>query len=600
MMSRFKRELSKHRLALAVKVVCLLGLMAGCATTPPVARPTGETAVEEATTASDLMRRARGAPEERAARLYLNAAVEYLAAEDPAGARTAFELVEPAWLDERRLADYRMVSARLALADGDPELAADALSRLPRNALDSPEAVRLKSEVCAAAGDYDCALTELIRIAGDDPTENELIWQWLNASATLSVGAGAARPAPRVLSAWQDLHHALVTAYSLEDAKKRAAAWLASHPEHPGTVLPPDAVAAIAGYRPARLHVGLVVPLSGPLARAGEAVRDGFITGALFAGAGARVDLTIYDAAAEPIPVIYERVLSDRVDLLIGPLQKDTVLALNELNPEIPTLVLNYLDQGVRPAPGLQQVGLAIEDEALTIANRLEADGVRQALLFHNYEDWSLRERKTLLEKAEAGGTLTLTVQPFTDVRTVTEAVGSAMHVAESQERRDQLASALGVELEFLPRAREDVDAVVALIGNSEANALVPALNFHFAQNLPIYAGSQVTRSSRQGLNELRGFHVSELPFFLAGDTLHDAMAVPLALDRNPFASLVALGSDAFRLAERIQFGGAVTDLPLLGSSGLLRRLPDGRISRELAWGMISARGVVAEPGARL
>lgn len=174
------------------------------------------------------------------------------------------------------------------------------------------------------------------------------------------------------------------------------------------------------------------------------------------------------------------------------------------------------------------------------------------------------------------------------------------MHVAESQERRDQLASALGVELEFLPRAREDVDAVVALIGNSEANALVPALNFHFAQNLPIYAGSQVTRSSRQGLNELRGFHVSELPFFLAGDTLHDAMAVPLALDRNPFASLVALGSDAFRLAERIQFGGAVTDLPLLGSSGLLRRLPDGRISRELAWGMISSRGVVAEPGARL
>ncbi|MGE0625272.1 MAG: penicillin-binding protein activator [Pseudomonadales bacterium] len=599
-MSRFSRALSKHRLALAVKVACLLGLVVGCATAPPPESTVEEPAIEEARSASDLMRRARGAPEDRAARLYLNAAEEYLAVEDVAGARAAFDLVEPGLLDDARLADYRLVSARLALAEGDPALASDILSRLPRKALDSPEAARLKSEVCAATGDYPCALSELVRVAGDDPAENERIWQWLNASSTLSAGSGAARPVSRVLSAWQDLHHALVTAESLEDAKRRATAWIAGNPGHPGSVLPPDAVAAIAAYRPARFHVGLVVPLSGPLARAGEAVRDGFIATTLLAGAGGRVDLTIYDAAAEPIPVIYERVLSDRVDLLVGPLQKDTVVALNELNPEIPTLVLNYLDHGTRPAPGLQQVGLAIEDEALTIAARLRADGVHQALLFHNYEDWSLRARNTLIEKAEAGGAMQLTVQPFTDLRTVTEAVGSAMHVAESQARRDQLASTLGVPLEFTPRGREDVDAVVALIGNSEANALVPALNFHFAQNLPVYAGSQVTRGSRQGLNELRGFHVSELPFFLDGDGFHGSMATPLALDRNPFASLVALGSDAFRLTERIQLGSALGDLPLLGSSGLLRRLPDGRISRELAWGTISTRGVVAEAGARL
>jgi len=600
MMSGFDRELSKHRLALAVKVACLLGVLAGCATAPPPQKTVEEPVVEEARSAADLMRRARSAPEDRAARLYLGAAGEYLTLGDAAGARTAFDLVEPGWLDGQQLAEYRLVSARLALAEGDPALASDALSQLPRSALDSPEVIRLQSEVCAANGDYACALTELERVAGDDPAENERIWQWLNASASLSSGAGAARPLPRVLSAWQDLHHALVTAYSLEDAKKRAVAWLTSHPDHPGSVLPPDAVAAIAAYQPARLHVGLVVPLSGPLARAGEAVRDGFIAGALLAGAAGRIDLTIYDAAAEPLPVIYERVLSDRVELLIGPLQKETVVALNELNPEIPTLVLNYLDSGTPPAPGVQQVGLAIEDEARTISSRLRADGIRQALLFHNYEDWSLRARKTLVEDAEAGGQMQLTVQPFTDLRTVTEAVGSAMDVAESQARHDQLAAALGVGLEFLPRAREDVDAVVALIGNSEANALVPALNFHFAQNLPIYASSQVTRSSRQGLNELRGFHVCELPFFLSGDSLYASMAAPLGLDRNPYASLVALGSDAFRLAERIQIGGSVSDMPLLGSSGLLRRLPDGRISRELAWGTVSTRGVVAETGARL
>jgi len=584
-----------------VKAACLFGLVVGCATAPPPEQPVEQPVLEEVRSAVELMQRARTAPEDKAAVLYLDAAQQYLAAEDLAGARAALDSVEPGLLDPRRLIGYRLVTASLALAEGEPDLASDALSRLPRSALDSPEAAHLRSEVCAARQDYECALTEIVRFAGDDPGENELIWRWLNASASLSPGIGAVRPSSRILADWQELHHALVTAYSLEDAKTRATVWLAAHPDHPASVLPPAAVSTITAYRPTRLHVGLVVPLSGPLARAGEAVRDGFIAAALLAGATGRLDLTIYDAAAEPLPVIYERLLTDRVQLIVGPLQKDAVVELNSLNPELPTLALNYLDRNTAPAAGLQQVGLAIEDEARTIAHRLQKDDVERVLLFHNYEDWSLRARTTLVDRAEAGGQMQLTVQPFTDVRTVTEAVGSAMHVAESQARRDQLAAALGEALEFLPRAREDVDGVVALIGNSEANALVPALRFHFADQLPIYASSQVTRSSRQGqLNELRGFHVSELPFFLAGDPLYGSMATPLNLDRNPFASLVALGSDAFRLSERIQVGGEVADLPMLGSSGLLRREPDGRISRELAWGMISSRGVVAEPGARL
>ena len=95
------------------------------------------------------------------------------------------------------------------------------------------------------------------------------------------------------------------------------------------------------------------------------------------------------------------------------------------------------------------------------------------------------------------GVRLELTVQPFTDLRTITESVGTAMHVAGSQSRRDELARLLGEELEFLPRAREDVDAVVALIDNTEANALVPALRFHFASDLPVYASSQTTRAVR-------------------------------------------------------------------------------------------------------
>ena len=122
------------------------------------------------------------------------------------------------------------------------------------------------------------------------------------------------------------------------------------------------------------------------------------------------------------------------------------MVTLNGLNPELPVLALNYLDSDATTATGFTQFGLAIEDEARTIATRLRADGISRALLFHNYDDWSLRARRTLSE----GEDLALTVQPFTDLRTITESVGTAMHVAGSQERRDELASLLGEELEFL------------------------------------------------------------------------------------------------------------------------------------------------------
>ena len=196
----------------------------------------------------------------------------------------------------------------------------------------------------------------------------------------------------------------------------------------------------------------------------------------------------------------------------------------------------------------------------------------------------------------------------------------------------------LGYEPEFLPRARTDVDGVIALVDNVEANALVPALTFHFANHLPVYASSQVTRTARrERLSELSGFRISELPWFLADNETYARLNGALSLDDHPFASLVALGSDAFRVAERLApedpapeptlpllpgtpsesaaepaeatTASDPTPLPaevivetppvprllLVGSTGLLRLTEDGRIQRELAWGRISGTRVLAE-----
>ncbi len=606
-------------------LLLFVSLLTACAGTTPVDVAVPRAPAESSASAAALMARAARAPADRAAALYLKAAWAYLeepvaaraatdapepsAAEQPelpastaetpsperfpgsdyAAAERAFALIEPGWLDAELLPDYQLLTAALAIHRADLATARAAMAQVPFEYRRSARALRNAGALCEAEADYRCAVRNSVAAAGDDPAANEKIWSLLNRSLSLSDSKPHRQsndPALKHLPGWLSLQNAVVAPFSLAESRRAAGNWLSQHPEHPAALIPPAAISRLLADEASLTRVALLLPLSGPLARAGESIRDGFISASLSAGAADRLTVTIYDSAAEPIPVLYERILADDADLIVGPLQKPAITALNELNPDLPVLALNYLDEGTRPTAAFNQFGLAIEDEARTIARRLQADGVSRALLFHNYDDWSLRARRTLTERQD-GGDLDLTVQPFTDLRTITESVGSAMHVAGSQTRRDELARLLGEELEFLPRAREDVDAVIALIDNTEANALVPALRFHFANHLPIYASSQTTRRARAGqLEELSGFHVSELPYFLAGNPVYAELADPFELADNPFASLLAMGSDAYRLAERLSLDN---ELVLLGSTGLLRREADGRIVRELAWGTIIA-----------
>jgi outer membrane PBP1 activator LpoA protein len=619
-MLKSKHILCRNGIPRSAAAILIMVLLNACASTTPVDSTAPSTPIETSTGAAALMAQAARVPADRAAALYLQAAWAYLEDVQPlppdmgetarpdnntdpdytdpglndpgntgpdyAGAERAYAQLEPGWLDEEMLPDYQLLTAVLAIHRGDLNEASAAMGLVPNEYRLSARAQRISSALRAAEGDFDSALHQSVAAAGDDPSANEQIWQLLNRS--MSLPASDQHPISddeklRHLPGWYSLHDATVRPFSRAASREAVSAWLDAHADHPAALIPPSTISRLLVDEPASTHVALLLPLSGPLARAGESVRDGFISASLSASSAGWLTISIYDSAAEPLPVLYERILADGADLLVGPLQKPAVTALSDLNPELPVLALNYLERDVVPAAGFYQFGLAIEDEARTIARRLEADGISRALLFHNYDDWSLRARRTLTDEAH-GSQLNLTVAPFTDLRTITESVGSAMHVAGSKTRKDELASLLGEELEFLPRARQDVDAVIALIDNTEANALVPALRFHFADHLPIYASSQTTRRARTGqLTELRGFHVSELPYFLAGNQVYAVLADPFDLTNSPFASLMALGSDAYRLTERLDL-----DVTLLGSTGLLRRKADGRVVRELDWGTIS------------
>ena len=427
---------------------------------------------------------------------------------------------------------------------------------------------------------------------------------------------------------WQ-LRRDMSASESRHDQALRLSAWMARWPDHPFAEVPPSGLARLLqpGREPAR--VGLFLPLSGPLAAAGRAVRDGFIAAYFHDSAPPKPNLRIYDTTSGPIAALYKQCLTDGVDFIVGPLSKSRLEALHRLDAEIPVLGLNYLDGGhgaelsnrtlVVPdaAPSTQapqqlvqapqqlvqapqqlvqapqqlvqapqrfmQLGLAIEDEAATIIDRLLAEDLQRLVAIHGTEDWAIRGVRALTESWP----FSIDTQAFADVKTITESVGESMQVAASLERREALERLLRTKLEFLPRARSDLDGVVAFVNDIEAAALAPALKFHYADHLPVYASSQSVRNP-SSLDDLSGFQVTEMPFNLQSEPLWNT--VKQAFGGGSVAALHALGIDAYRIVDLRDWVAAGE--PVYGATGKLQLAGSGRIHRRLAWGTV-ARGAI-------
>ncbi len=135
-------------------------------------------------------------------------------------------------------------------------------------------------------------------------------------------------------------------------------------------------------------QIALLLPLSGPLANAGQAIRDGFIAAFYHAASLARV--RVYDTNGASIGAVYEQASTDGAQLVVGPLDKQSVVDINLLPyRRVPVLALNYLPPGVAAGAGLFQFGLAIEDEAHAIARRVYEDGFPRVAIVESDLDWS-------------------------------------------------------------------------------------------------------------------------------------------------------------------------------------------------------------------
>ncbi len=500
---------------------------------------------------------------------------------------------------------FHAIVLEMALATGDDETELERLLEAlrPVDAGQHLVAERLRAKVLIRTGGLDATFALMAtaeRWLGDDgfaalaadvPEISAAIWRQLS-ELSIPALATLAKSAPSAaVQEWLRLAESFNAAFTGREQARVWRRWQATHPQHMAARFPPPSVAQ-SPTEPRRL--ALLLPLTGALATAAEAVRDGFAAAYLFTeprpGAGDSPIMRIYDTGAMSVAEAYRRAHSDGAEIIVGPLEKSSVAELVALSPTLPVVALNEVDQGMSVGADILQLALAVEDDASAVAAALAKDGVERVVLFDNPQRWAARARERFEE--ELGTVEVVASGTLRGVADATEVAADVLRVTASNARHAALSQLTGLELAFTPRRRDDVDAVVAFVEGGQLMALKPALDFHFAADLPVYTPSRAVRGV--SWRRLDGVRVCDIPWRLHPHPLR-AAATSLSTNSGTLASFFALGVDGFRIANQrsrlLTYGEAIA-----GSTGVLTLADNGRIRRRLARGEVVNGRLLATP----
>lgn len=557
------------RPAARVLIVLLLLLLAGCATSP--ARGP-ETALADARYAEGNFRAAAAEYQRLASaawgaardRLLLRAGESLREEGDLDGAAKAIAKVRRGKLDGDGPQRYDLLTAEIALARGDAERALLLATVDPARV--TPAQLARAAEIRARALDrlgrpLDAAAERvaLLELAPADRAsiEDDLLRGLMTlAPNDLNRALGQiARGDPR--RPW--IERAL-------RAQGEAAARVVGRGSRAVGALTPDQREQAIWGREGRIgddRVALLLPLSGELAPAGIAIRDGFLA-AYFDDLERRPAVRLYDVAqgADAAIAAYRRAVADGNRRVVGPLARDQVQAvLRQAELPIPVLALNHPDDGAPPPVGSQLFGLLPEEEAAYVAEQALARGARRAAVLASAEDWGLRAAQAFRAQfVQSGGVV----------------AGEARVAAGSIDLAGAVDAATAA----------GADAVFMALRPQQARVAAPLLLLRDVAR-PVYATSHVYSGQPSPTldRDLNGVVFCDAPWLFnlnPGITARADLSAALpAAAQSP--RLFAFGMDAYRLLRYVDWLGRHPDDYLPGASGDLSVDEFGRVRRALS-----------------
>jgi len=266
-------------------------------------------------------------------------------------------------------------------------------------------------------------------------------------------------------------------------------------------------------------------------------------------------DIEIFDTNANNITSIVRQLNDKEIDLVIGPLNRELVATYVAIMPDIPTLVLNNLPEGLnlseKPVLGLS---LNVEQEAKQAAVRALQKGHQSAIALVPDSEWGYRAGEAFTDFwIEEGGNL-VSFARYGDSTSHADLLENKLHIDESITRKNALQQNLGRSLEFTPRRRQDVDALFLAASPPQARQLKPMLAFFFAEDIPVYATSSIYSGfpDPSADRDLDGIEFSTMPWILDNDNqLRNHLSNQTSASATALR-MQALGIDSFYLSQRL------------------------------------------------
>ncbi|PXX90115.1 LppC family lipoprotein [Marinobacter vulgaris] len=496
-----------------------------------------------------------------------------------------------------------LLSMASAVALDDAQWAADIVSRIEPDQFLNYErdlinrAANLQAQTYQLTGDNLAAAVTLILLAAADTDADtqalhDAIWQNLKQTSDSELADEKGRAIGYEAQGWLELAAILREPdANLEEQGRMIRSWQNNWPDHPAAATPPaelQLIASLAENRPEKIT--LAIPLSGPLGSAGAAIRDGFFA-AYYEDESAdreKISIRVVDTAGSDFPQLYKEISRENQDLIVGPLEKDALATLADMDSlPVPVLGLNYLPGDTEAPSGLYQFGLSAEDEARQIADRMTAEDIDQVLVLIPAGGWGDRLEAALLNRLEQNEGVALDIERYYREDNLRAVTADLLGITVSRNRAIDVERTAGINVEFEPRRRQDADGIVMVAEPTVARQFKPLFAFYFGGELPVYSPSMVYEGNPDPSRDrdLNGVIFTDTPWVLAEDNQFRSLVKEAMPDiRGQLGRLFAMGADAWNLSKRLPLLQQVEGSSIDGQTGKLSMTSDGSIHREQLW----------------
>jgi len=366
------------------------------------------------------------------------------------------------------------------------------------------------------------------------------------------------------------------------------ASWAALYPRHPAAsiIKKPSRFSFLSKPTPVHLpsRMALLLPLSGPLAAPGLAVKDGFM--AAYQNDHGTQEVMIYDSNQGGASKQYHRAMDEGAEVVLGPLTKGDAQVVASSFSSVPTLLLNDVSRSL--SRDVMAFGYSPKDEAKQLAEIMSKKGLRRILMIVPSTSWGQDISTAFANSATRSGMTIVSTIHYGQTSQMSRLLRDGLGYSERKIRHANAKD------ETIASRRHDIDAIFILAYPTAARQIVPLLRYYYAGDIPQYATSAVYGAyyNPSQDRDLDGLYFTDIPWVFKHQIGHKAWPEQW----NTYSRLYALGYDSYALVKDWSNLQSMPESGLNRETGVLYVERDGHIRRELMLGQFR-QGVARELG---